>query len=105
MGILVMGLEFYLPYPQTLAAFGSHWIHEGAFPHAERVLVAHYAAVENCEGHDVEVYVSAWPAQFFTLIVKELYQINFGSGDGVLCAKIAEEISRGMLKEKHPPTG
>ena len=76
-------------------------------PYGKEVLIARYDRIPDGDGQDVEVYCCAMPARFYTLKVLPArdsvgepmsgYVISSGSGVGQLMARLAEEISRGMI--------
>lgn len=88
--------------------FGPHWVwpDRTKIPHGEDSLVAVYHAF-GPDGQEVEVFLSAWPARFYKLKVKEshnslgdlepAYDIAFGSGEAPLAALIAQKIATGCL--------
>lgn len=88
--------------------FGKRWIGPERLDSYEPTLAAKFPKVGG-DGHDVEVYVQAAPARFYT--VKALpgknsvdepqagFEVTTGSGEdiGRLAIKIAEAISEGMI--------
>ena len=90
---------------EATAAFGKAWCGPEKFQHGEQIIVAQYAAEE--DGQPVEVFCTAMPAVFYTLIVfpnaaatRRGYIVGTGSDMTNWAADTARAISGGMLTFK-----
>lgn len=95
--------------PSTLEAFEGYLVEENpVLNHAEDTLIARFPKdPPNGDGQPVEVYCSAWPAEFFEIRAlkaknsigktKKPFKITTGSGMSNLAREIAEAIAEGML--------
>ncbi|MBN1321154.1 MAG: hypothetical protein JXA87_09975 [Thermoleophilia bacterium] len=98
--------EAYNQRPHDRQPFGEHWVHDGGFPHGVETLVARYERTSG-DGQTTEVFVTAMPARFYTIKVREsettegralpAWALSTGSGRHDLAARIAEAIAAGML--------
>lgn len=87
-------------------AFGTHWVGSAIELH-EETLVALYHAEPRSDGQTVTVYCTATPARFYKLKVragynsvgtlKDGYEVSFGTIDCEFVARLAKEISEGMV--------
>lgn len=95
--------------PSTLEAFEGYLVEENPIlKHAEETLIATFPKdPPDGDGQPVEVYCSAWPAEFFEIRALEApnstgkpqkaFKITTGSGMSELAKKIAQAIAEGML--------
>lgn len=96
-------MEFlYNAKTEAANAFGKAWCGPERFQHGEQIIVAKYAEEEG--GQPVEVFCTAMPAIFYTLIVspnasatQRGYIVSTGSGMTNFAAETARAISTGML--------
>jgi len=87
--------------------FGEHWCGPLAMHRGIEVLVARYDSPEEQDGQPVDVYCTAYPARGYRIKVRAIsynggehadaWTLSTGTGCGEFVAKLAEEISIGML--------
>lgn len=90
--------------------FGDKWIGPEKFAHFDDHLIAIYTSDEGSDGQSVQVYASAAPARFWSIVAMEDrssvgtvlpgYRVGTGSGGREMAeyvAKTAEMIATGML--------
>jgi hypothetical protein len=86
--------------------FGEHWV--GGTPEShEETLIALYRSEPKSDGQSVAVYCMSMPARFYKLEVragynsvgelKDGYEVSFGTIDCEFVARLAKEISEGMV--------
>lgn len=88
-------------------ALGNSYCGPDILPHAESVKIATFKKEKESDGHDVELFVDAMPAQFY--IIKALdglnsvgdkqkgFSLNTGSGELDWAVTTAKKICEGMV--------
>lgn len=85
--------NLYQVRPDERRTFGNHWCGPATLPHAESVLVAQYAPL-NEDGCAVDVYATAVPARFFAIKTHDA-TIGLGTVREFFVAELADSLASG----------
>lgn len=95
------------PYDDELQAFGGNWCGPAAYELHTETLVARYESGDHDDGQTVEVYCTAMPARFYTILALpgvnsvgesiDPWEFVTGSSQETLAANIARAASEGLL--------